>query len=75
MNDATQQRHFCLKSLFSGTVDQFRDKTERFMHSAKERAIDAIHDDAPRLTSLERGYWLAEKRRRQRENDIRKAAS
>jgi hypothetical protein len=56
-------------------VDQFRDKTERFMHSAKERAIDAIHDDAPRLTSLERGYWLAEKRRRQRETDIRKAAS
>ena len=56
-------------------VDQFRDKTERFMQAAKQRAIDAIQDAAPKLTSLERGYWIAEKRRRQREEDIRKAAS
>lgn len=56
-------------------MDQFRDKTERFMHAAKQRALDAIHDATPRLTSLERGYWLAEKRRRQRDQELRNEAS
>lgn len=50
-------------------MDEFRDKTERFIYSAKQRAIEAIHETAPKLTSLERGYWLAEKQRRKSEKN------
>lgn len=49
-------------------VDQLHDKTERFIYSAKQRAIDAINDLSPKLTSLERGYWMADKLRRKSNN-------
>ena len=40
-----------------------RDSTERFILAAKARAKDGLNEAAPKLTSLERGMWLAMKRR------------
>ena len=40
-----------------------RDSTERFILAAKARAKDVLNEAAPKLTSLERGMWLAMKRR------------
>jgi len=40
-----------------------RDSTERFILAAKARAKAALNEVAPKLTSLERGMWLAMKRR------------
>ena len=36
-----------------------KDKTERFIIAAKERAKAALHEASPKLTSLERGMWQA----------------
>ena len=41
-----------------------KDKTERFILAAKDRAKAAIHDPSPKLTSLEKGMWQAMKNRR-----------
>ncbi|BEV36708.1 hypothetical protein [Synechococcus sp. M16CYN] len=38
---------------------QSPDKTERFMDAAKRRAYEVINETNPKLTSLEKGYWLA----------------
>ena len=40
-----------------------KDKTERFMDAAKERARAAMHETAPKLTSLEKGMLKALKSR------------
>ena len=55
-------------------VDQFRDKTERFMHVAKQRAHDLIDEVNPKLTSLERGYWIALRKHRARERNLKQTA-
>jgi hypothetical protein len=47
-----------------------RDKTERFMDAAKQRAHEVVNEANPKLTSLERGYWLALRNRRGRERCI-----
>ena len=47
-----------------------RDKTERFMDAAKQRAHEVVNETNPKLTSLERGYWLALKNRRGRERCV-----
>ena len=36
-----------------------RDNTERCMDAAKQRAHEVVNEANPKLTSLERGYWLA----------------
>ena len=40
-----------------------KDKTERFMDAAKERARAALHETSPKLTSLEKGMLKALKSR------------
>ena len=40
-----------------------KDKTERFMDAAKERARAALHEPSPKLTSLEKGMLKALKSR------------
>ncbi len=40
-----------------------KDKTERFMDAAKERARAAMHEASPKLTSLEKGMLKALKSR------------
>ena len=40
-----------------------KDKTERFMDAAKERARAALHEPSPKLTSLEKGMLKALKNR------------
>ena len=40
-----------------------KDKTERFMDAAKERALAALHEPSPKLTSLEKGMLKALKSR------------
>ena len=40
-----------------------KDRTERFMDAAKERARAALHETSPKLTSLEKGMLKALKSR------------
>ena len=40
-----------------------KDRTERFMDAAKERARAALHETSPKLTSLEKGMPKALKSR------------
>mgnify|MGYP001494166366 CR=1 FL=1 len=49
-----------------------KDKTERFMDAAKERARAALHETSPKLTSLEKGMLKALK---SRQRQIRNAMS
>ena len=75
LNGISLETHYFLISHKGITLEQFRDKTERFMHAAKVRANNAIDESNPKLTSLEKGYWLAARRRRDREEHLRKQAS
>ncbi len=48
------------------------DKGDKFIDDAKQRAHDAIGESNPKLTSLEKGFLHAMKRRQAREKHARK---
>ena len=48
---------------FKAMAFEAKDKTERFMDAAKERARAALHEPSPKLTSLEKGMLKALKSR------------
>jgi len=51
-----------------------KDKTERFMDAAKERARAAMHETSPKLTSLEKGMLKALKSRQRHVKNARKTS-
>ena len=50
------------------------DKGDKFIDDAKQRAHDAIGESNPKLTSLEKGFLQAMKRRQAREKHARKGS-
>ena len=50
------------------------DKGDKFIDDAKQRAHDAIGESNPKLTSLEKGFLHAMKRRQAREKHARKGS-
>ena len=50
------------------------DKGDKFIDDAKQRAHDAIGESNPKLTSLEKGFFYAIKRRQARENHAPKGS-
>ncbi len=50
------------------------DKGDKFIDDAKQRAHDAIDESNPKLTSLEKGFLHAMKRRQAREKHARKGS-
>ena len=56
--------YFANKSLQFVMELEGKDKTERFIIAAKDRAKAAIDDPSPKLTSLEKAMWQAMKNHR-----------
>jgi len=50
------------------------DKGDKFIDDAKQRAHDAIGESNPKLTSLEKGFLHAMKRRQAREKHAREGS-